>query len=183
VVVVVFLQLSGQENGIAAVVANQRRGDNRHGPARGMAEPTYKGVCGQADGQVEETGQRWAWLAARSTGFVAHGAVGDLGRNQAADSRAPHAGVEVIHSVVSQKIAFPCANCDKANHLIFKCYKRFDPAYMGEEKFANAAHSYSGPKPPLPLRPPRPRVKPPHHREVELADDWIYLTGAELPPF
>jgi hypothetical protein len=46
VVVVVFLQLSGQENGIAAVVANQRRGDSRHRPARGMAEPTSKGVRG-----------------------------------------------------------------------------------------------------------------------------------------
>jgi hypothetical protein len=40
------------------------------------------------------------------------------------------------------KNRFPlCQLCDKANHLIFKCYKRFDPTYMGEEKFANAAHS------------------------------------------
>jgi histone deacetylase 1/2 len=25
---------------------------------------------------------------------------------------------------------------------VFKCYKRFDPTYMGEEKSANAANSY-----------------------------------------
>jgi hypothetical protein len=25
---------------------------------------------------------------------------------------------------------------------VFKCYKHFDPNYMGEEKSANAAHSY-----------------------------------------
>jgi hypothetical protein len=36
----------------------------------------------------------------------------------------------------------PCQLCSRTNHPIFKCYKRFDPTYMGEEKSANAADSY-----------------------------------------
>jgi hypothetical protein len=36
----------------------------------------------------------------------------------------------------------PCQICGKTNHSVFKCYKRFDPAYMGEEKNANVAMSY-----------------------------------------
>jgi hypothetical protein len=38
---------------------------------------------------------------------------------------------------------FPrCQICGKTNHSVFKCYKRFDPAYMGKEKNANVAMSY-----------------------------------------
>jgi hypothetical protein len=36
----------------------------------------------------------------------------------------------------------PCQLCGKTNHLVFKCYKCFDPNYMGEDKSANVAHSY-----------------------------------------
>jgi hypothetical protein len=36
----------------------------------------------------------------------------------------------------------PCQICGKSNHSAFKCFKRFDPTYMGEEKNANAAISY-----------------------------------------
>jgi hypothetical protein len=36
----------------------------------------------------------------------------------------------------------PCQLCGRTNQLMFKCYKRFDPSYMGEEKSANATHSY-----------------------------------------
>jgi hypothetical protein len=36
----------------------------------------------------------------------------------------------------------PCQMCGKTNHSVFKCYKWFDPAYMGEEKNANVAVSY-----------------------------------------
>jgi hypothetical protein len=36
----------------------------------------------------------------------------------------------------------PCQICGKTNRSDFKCFKRFDPAYMGEEKNANAAMSY-----------------------------------------
>jgi hypothetical protein len=36
----------------------------------------------------------------------------------------------------------PCQLCNKTNHLVFKCYKRFDPNFMGEERSANAANSY-----------------------------------------
>jgi hypothetical protein len=36
----------------------------------------------------------------------------------------------------------PCQLCGRTNHPVFKCYKRFDPNYMGEEKNANAATSY-----------------------------------------
>jgi hypothetical protein len=36
----------------------------------------------------------------------------------------------------------PCELCGKTNHLIFKCFKRLDPNYMGEEKSVNAAASY-----------------------------------------
>jgi hypothetical protein len=42
-----------------------------------------------------------------------------------------------------QKNRFPpCQLCGRTNHPIFKCYKRFDPTYMGDEKSANSAHSY-----------------------------------------
>jgi hypothetical protein len=38
---------------------------------------------------------------------------------------------------------FPlCQLCGRTNHAVFKCYKRFDPNYMGEEKNANVATSY-----------------------------------------
>jgi hypothetical protein len=41
------------------------------------------------------------------------------------------------------KNKFPlCQLCGRTNHTVFKCYKRFDPTYMGEEKSANAARSY-----------------------------------------
>jgi hypothetical protein len=36
----------------------------------------------------------------------------------------------------------PCQLCGWTNHPVFKCYKRFDPTYMGEEKSANSANSY-----------------------------------------
>jgi hypothetical protein len=36
----------------------------------------------------------------------------------------------------------PCQLCGRTNHLVFKCYKRFDPTYMGEDKTANTARSY-----------------------------------------
>jgi hypothetical protein len=36
----------------------------------------------------------------------------------------------------------PCQLCGRTNHPVFKCYKRFDPSYMGEEKLAYTAHSY-----------------------------------------
>jgi hypothetical protein len=36
----------------------------------------------------------------------------------------------------------PCQLCGRTNHLVFKCYKRFDPSYMGEEKSTYAAHSH-----------------------------------------
>jgi hypothetical protein len=35
----------------------------------------------------------------------------------------------------------PCQLCGKT-HLVFKCYKRFDPNFMGEERSVNVAHSY-----------------------------------------
>jgi hypothetical protein len=36
----------------------------------------------------------------------------------------------------------PCQLCRRTNHPVCKCYKRFDPNYMGEERSANAANSY-----------------------------------------
>jgi uncharacterized membrane protein YgcG len=36
----------------------------------------------------------------------------------------------------------PCQLCGRTNHLVFKCYKRFDPTYMGEDKTANTSQSY-----------------------------------------
>jgi hypothetical protein len=36
----------------------------------------------------------------------------------------------------------PCQLCGETNHPIFKCFKRFNPNYMGEEKSANATTSY-----------------------------------------
>jgi hypothetical protein len=36
----------------------------------------------------------------------------------------------------------PCQLCGKTNHAMFKCYKRFDPTFMGEEKSANTVNSY-----------------------------------------
>jgi hypothetical protein len=36
----------------------------------------------------------------------------------------------------------PCQLCGKTNHPVFKCYKRFDPNYIGEDKDANAIQSY-----------------------------------------
>jgi hypothetical protein len=36
----------------------------------------------------------------------------------------------------------PCQLCGRTNHPVFKCYKRFDPTYTGEEKSANTASSY-----------------------------------------
>jgi hypothetical protein len=36
----------------------------------------------------------------------------------------------------------PCQLCGNTNHLVFKCYKRFDPNFMGEERSANVANSY-----------------------------------------
>jgi hypothetical protein len=36
----------------------------------------------------------------------------------------------------------PCQLCGKTNHLVFKCYKSFDPNFMGEERSANATNSY-----------------------------------------
>jgi hypothetical protein len=36
----------------------------------------------------------------------------------------------------------PCQIYGKTNHLVFKCFNRFDPAYMGEEKNANAVMPY-----------------------------------------
>jgi hypothetical protein len=36
----------------------------------------------------------------------------------------------------------PCQLCERTNHLVFKCYRRFDPSYMGEEKSANNANFY-----------------------------------------
>jgi hypothetical protein len=36
----------------------------------------------------------------------------------------------------------PCQLCGRTNHLVFKCYKRFDPNYIGEEKSINSANSY-----------------------------------------
>jgi hypothetical protein len=41
------------------------------------------------------------------------------------------------------KNKFPlCQLCGKTNHPVFKCYKRFDPNYVGEDKSDNAAYSY-----------------------------------------
>jgi hypothetical protein len=41
------------------------------------------------------------------------------------------------------KNKFPlCQLCGRTNYPVFKCYKRFDPNYMREEKSANTAHSY-----------------------------------------
>ena len=36
----------------------------------------------------------------------------------------------------------PCQLCGKTNHPVFKCFKRFDPSYMGEGRSANAVTSY-----------------------------------------
>jgi hypothetical protein len=36
----------------------------------------------------------------------------------------------------------PCQLCGKTNHPVFKCYKRFDPNYMGKYKGANAIQAY-----------------------------------------
>jgi hypothetical protein len=36
----------------------------------------------------------------------------------------------------------PCQICGKTKQSVFKCFKCFDPAYMGEEKNANAEMSY-----------------------------------------
>jgi hypothetical protein len=36
----------------------------------------------------------------------------------------------------------PCQLCGKTNHPVFKCYKRFDLNYMGEDRSANATRSY-----------------------------------------
>jgi hypothetical protein len=41
------------------------------------------------------------------------------------------------------KNKFPsCQLCGKTNHAVFKCYKHFDPHYMGEEKSVNVTNSY-----------------------------------------
>jgi hypothetical protein len=36
----------------------------------------------------------------------------------------------------------PYQLCGRTNYQVFKCYKRFDPTYKGEEKYANASGSY-----------------------------------------
>jgi hypothetical protein len=36
----------------------------------------------------------------------------------------------------------PCQLCERTNHAVFKCYKRFDPQYMGKDRSANVATSY-----------------------------------------
>jgi uncharacterized membrane protein YgcG len=36
----------------------------------------------------------------------------------------------------------PFQLCGRTNHAMFKCYKRFDPSYMGEDRSANSANSY-----------------------------------------
>jgi hypothetical protein len=36
----------------------------------------------------------------------------------------------------------PCQLCGRTNHPVFKCYKRFGPTYMGEEKSPNTTNSY-----------------------------------------
>jgi hypothetical protein len=37
---------------------------------------------------------------------------------------------------------FPlCELCGRTNHPVFKCYKRFDPTYTGEEESANTTNS------------------------------------------
>jgi hypothetical protein len=36
----------------------------------------------------------------------------------------------------------PCQLCGRTNHVVFKCYKRFDPSYMGEDRSVNSASSY-----------------------------------------
>jgi hypothetical protein len=36
----------------------------------------------------------------------------------------------------------PCQLCGKTNHVVFKCYKLFDPHYTGEEKSVNFVNSY-----------------------------------------
>jgi hypothetical protein len=36
----------------------------------------------------------------------------------------------------------PCQLCGRTNHAMFKCYKRFDSTFMGEEKSTNTANSY-----------------------------------------
>jgi hypothetical protein len=36
----------------------------------------------------------------------------------------------------------PCQLCGKTNHPVFKCFKRFDPSYMGDERSPNAVTSY-----------------------------------------
>jgi hypothetical protein len=36
----------------------------------------------------------------------------------------------------------PYQLCGRTNYQVFKCYKRFDPTYKGEEKCANASGSY-----------------------------------------
>jgi hypothetical protein len=36
----------------------------------------------------------------------------------------------------------PCQLCGRTNHAVFKCYKCFDPHYMGEDRSVNAANSY-----------------------------------------
>jgi hypothetical protein len=56
-----------------------REAGGKYGPAQGVAEPAIKGVHGQADGLVEETGQRRAWMATQPVGFTALGWPVELG--------------------------------------------------------------------------------------------------------
>jgi hypothetical protein len=48
----------------------------------------------------------------------------------------------VVTSLQAKEQVPPCQLCGRTNHPVFKCYKRFDLRYMGEEKSANAAGSY-----------------------------------------
>jgi hypothetical protein len=36
----------------------------------------------------------------------------------------------------------PYQLCGRSDHPVFKCYKRSDPTFMGEEKSSNTANSY-----------------------------------------
>jgi hypothetical protein len=50
--------------------------------------------------------------------------------------------VDVVIPRITRNKFHPCQLCGRTNHPMFKCYKKFDPTFMGEEKSANTAYSY-----------------------------------------
>jgi hypothetical protein len=84
----------------------------------------------QSGGQPQIAGQSPSSVNNASRGRGGRGQRGGFDRGRGDSSSKP-------------RNKFPlCQLCGKTNHSVFKCYKRYDPTYMGEEKIANVVTSY-----------------------------------------